>query len=171
GNVLLDAHGRLKLADFGLARRIVTPAGASDAPTVADKLTVSGRLVGTPAFVAPEQALGYEQLDERADMYSLGATLYALVAGKPPFSGKGFALMKQVLSEPPRPPRELVPHLPVELEKLILELLAKDPENRRRDAESVARELEAIARRSPGRAGKGDDATDGPVDVDGATVR
>jgi serine/threonine protein kinase len=171
GNVLFDAAGHLKLADFGLARRIASPAGEPDSsPTVADRLTQSGRLVGTPSYVAPEQALGYGQVDGRADVYSLGATLYALVTGRPPFSGKGYALMKQVLSDEPRPPRELVPHMPAELEKLILDLLAKDPENRRSDTSRIAEELDAISRTSRSRSSGNVAPAEGPFD-DGSTVR
>ncbi|MCW8137314.1 MAG: serine/threonine protein kinase [Planctomycetota bacterium] len=96
-NVVFDEHGTPKLMDFGLA----TLAGA-------DRLTKTGTLLGTPAYMPPEQA-GGEHVDERADVYALGAVLYHCLTGQPPFDGgSAMELVRRVLMEPVRPPRAIV---------------------------------------------------------------
>ncbi|MBI3723745.1 serine/threonine protein kinase [bacterium] len=150
-NVLLDRRGprelgEPKLADFGL----VSAHSASLAVTHA--LTRTGEVVGTLEFMAPEQANASGSVTELADLYSLGALLYALLTGRPPFSGTGYALMKKHMTEAPRPPREEVAEVPERLESLVLALLEKRPEARPRSAASVARELDEIAcQKLPGR--------------------
>jgi hypothetical protein len=136
-NILVDdATGQPKLTDFGVAR----------ATESANALTRTGELLGTFEYMAPEQADNARVVDASADLYSLGATLYALVAGRVPFSGSGMALVTKHLREVPASPRESAPDMPVELERLILRLLAKDPRERGPGASEVARELDAIAR-------------------------
>src|SRR5204863_1518830 len=102
GNILLEPpHDRVKLTDFGLAR-------------VADdvKLTQTGFVSGTPLYMAPEQALG-EEPDPRSDLFSLGAILYEMCAGQPPFQGNSaLAILKQITEAKPRPIRELNPQTP-----------------------------------------------------------
>src|SRR5207249_4060957 len=93
------------------------------------------------------------RVDARADLYSLGGTLYHTLAGRPPFQGTGVALVTKHLREKPRSPREAVPDLPRSFEALVLRLLEKDPAARGGDAESVARELDAIARSKDGETG------------------
>ncbi len=136
-NVLLDQAGRAKVADFGVARQ-----------TSLRALTQTGELVGTPAFMAPEQADG-KAVDARADLYSLGALVFMLVTGQPPFVGEPLSILSRVLLEAPPAPRTLAPETPAELDALILRLLAKDRAARGKDASQVARELEAIAEASP----------------------
>lgn len=82
-NLLIDAHGRGKLGDFGLART----------QDDADRLTATGLMVGTPAYMSPEQASGDRELDVRSDIYALGATLFALVTGQAPFAGKSMVIV------------------------------------------------------------------------------
>jgi WD40 repeat protein len=135
-NILLDEAGRPKLADFGLVRGEKSGAG---------NLTKTGEMLGTLEYIAPEQADDSKKADHRADLYSFGAMLYAMLVGRPPFEGQGYALVKQHLADRPRPPRELVPGIPARLERLVLGLLAKDPADRPGSASAVARELDAIA--------------------------
>jgi WD40 repeat protein len=134
-NVLLDAAGRAKVSDFGLVTGEAEDQG---------RLTQSGDLMGTLDYMSPEQIDNAKDVDARADLYSLGALLYALVAGRPPFEGSGLALMKQQLGDRPKPPSSLVDGIPPALEKLVLRLLEKEPGARPGPAGAVASELEAI---------------------------
>jgi WD40 repeat protein len=134
-NVLLDERGTPKIADFGLVRA-----------KSADALTRTGEVLGTYEYMAPEQAEGGHGVDARADIYALGATLYALLTGRPPFEGKGYEVLKHALLEDVKPPSALVPGMPRELDALVLGLLAKEPEKRPQTASVAAAELEAFAR-------------------------
>jgi WD40 repeat protein/tRNA A-37 threonylcarbamoyl transferase component Bud32 len=127
-NVLLEnGVQRVKITDFGLAR------AAADAG-----LTEHGVIAGTPQFMAPEQARG-EPTSERSDLFSLGAVLYALCAGRPPFGGATTAaVLKSVGEDTPQPLRELRPDAPAGLCDLIGKLLAKGPQDRCASAEEVA---------------------------------
>ncbi|MCO5169613.1 MAG: protein kinase [Planctomycetes bacterium] len=119
-NVLVDEAGRARLIDFGLAK---LQAGAGSL----GHLTRTGEVLGTPAFMAPEQADG-RPVDARTDVYGLGATLYALLAGRPPFDGvSALAVLHAVLTAAPTPPSRLRPGLDPALERLVLACLAKDP--------------------------------------------
>ncbi|MBX3467684.1 MAG: protein kinase [Planctomycetes bacterium] len=130
-NVVFDEHGTPKLMDFGLA----TLAGA-------DRLTKTGTLLGTPAYMPPEQA-GGEHVDERADVYALGAVLYHCLTGQPPFDGgTAMELVRRVLMEPVRPPRALVAEVPPALERVVLRALEKAPEARYPTARALAADLE-----------------------------
>jgi serine/threonine-protein kinase len=135
-NVLLAPTGA-KVSDLGLARR--APTGLSS-----QGLTRTGDVLGTLEYMAPEQLEDAKRVDARADLYALGASLYSLLTGAPPFQGTGLVLAKLVLVESPRPPRALAPEIPEALEALVLSLLAKSPEDRPPDASAVVRELEAI---------------------------
>jgi len=126
--------GRVKILDFGLAR-IDDDQG---------DLTSSGVIVGTPAFMAPEQVQN-ENVDHRCDHFSLGCMLYVMATGAMPFTGKNgmSRLLAAALTEP-TPPAELNPAIPLELSRLILRLLAKDPAKRPHDAHAVAAALQAL---------------------------
>lgn len=132
GNILLEPpHDRVKLTDFGLAR-------------VADdvKLTQTGYVSGTPLYMAPEQALGQEP-DPRSDLFSLGAILYEMCAGEPPFQGNSaLAILRQITDAKPRPIRELNPRTPEWLAETIDRLLAKKPDDRFQSATHLAELLE-----------------------------
>ncbi|HZU96686.1 MAG TPA: serine/threonine-protein kinase [Planctomycetota bacterium] len=132
-NVLVDGHGDAKVTDFGLAR-----------VESVEKLTKTGELMGTPAFMSPEQANG-TGVDPRADLYSLGALVFALVAGRPPFDGAGFEILNDLMNKKAPALSSLVPEVPRELDALVARLLAKEPQKRGKDAALVASELEAIA--------------------------
>jgi hypothetical protein len=137
-NVLLDAEGNAKLTDFGLVGR------SEDSFLRDESLTKTGELVGTLAYMAPEQA-EKGRLDARTDLYSLGATLHALLTGRPPFEGQGYALLKAHLMAQPRPPSAFAAGIPRALDDLVLRLLEKQPKARPASAIEVAKELEAIA--------------------------
>ncbi len=142
-NVLIDSEGRPRIADLGLARR----SGAQS-----QALTRSNEVVGTLAFMSPEQADAAKEIGPPSDLYSLGATLYALVAGEPPFEGHGIELVKKHLLEAPAPLRSHVPDVPQRLDALVLRLLSKEPLERGAGASAAARELDEIAR---GKVGSG----------------
>jgi hypothetical protein len=130
-NILIDSSsGRAKLTDFGLARCIEDLS-----------LTRTGFVAGTPLYMSPEQAMG-EALDERSDLFSLGAVLYEMSTGRPPFRGSTpLAVLKQITDRPASPARSLNPELPAWLNDLIQQLLAKRPDQRPISAAVVAEEL------------------------------
>jgi serine/threonine protein kinase len=134
-NVWLDGRrGRVRLLDFGLVRL----AGGEV------HLTRSGAVLGTPQFMAPEQATG-QPVDARCDLFSLGCVLYRAATGELPFRGPDtISALVGVVSDHPRPPRDLNPDLPLALSDLILKLLAKDREERPASAHEVADALAAI---------------------------
>ncbi len=136
-NILVSSRGVAKLADLGLAKR---PAEDAD-------LTLSGSVVGTPYYIAPEQAEGREDIDIRADLYSLGATLYHMVVGEVPFSGPTpAAVMLKHLKDPPPDPRKKVPHLSAACAALILRLMEKDRHKRIQSPDRLMKEIDAILR-------------------------
>jgi tRNA A-37 threonylcarbamoyl transferase component Bud32 len=132
-NVMMTREGVPKVADFGLAKLL------SQAP----ELTQEGAILGSPAYMSPEQA-GGRAVDARADAYAFGVTLYEMATGTPPFVGDTIEVITQHLTQAPRSPRELVQELPESLEALVLELLEKDPERRLADMTAVAERLEAL---------------------------
>lgn len=118
-NVLFEpTDGRAKLTDFGLARR-------ADA---ADGVTLDGVLVGTPEFMSPEQAA--DRTDARSDVYALGATLYEMLAGVPPFRGPALDVLRQHHEADPVPPARLNARAPRDLETVCLKCLEKSPARR-----------------------------------------
>jgi serine/threonine-protein kinase len=122
-----------KLLDFGL----VLPA----AWTVAPQLSEEGQILGTPLFMSPEQAMG-SALDERTDIYSLGAVAYYLLTGRPPFeAGGGVGVMIAHVHDPVVPPSRVQPGIPEDLERVVLRCLAKAPADRFPDAEGLDRAL------------------------------
>lgn len=128
GNVLIGSDGLPRLSDFG----VVKDPGAF--PT---SLTLAGRLVGTVAFMAPEQITG-ESLDARADLYSLGALLYMMLTWRRPIVADSIAgYLARHLTETPRPPSDLEPRVPQRLERICLRLLQKDPARRYASARQV----------------------------------
>ena len=130
-NVLLDAEGRPHLADFGLAL------GVDPEATV----TAEGDVIGTPAYMSPEQAAGKPGVDGRADVYSLGVILYELLTGERPFRGNPRMLVAQVQFDDPRPPRAVDDRIPRDLETVCLKCLAKPPGKRYATAGALAADL------------------------------
>jgi len=138
GNIWLDSRhqGRVKLLDFGLAR--------GDSEEV--HLTQSGAIVGTPSYMAPEQARG-EKVDFRADLFSLGVVLYRMTTGQLPFRGDNtMSILTALALDAPKPPREISAEMPPRLAALIERLLAKDRAQRPATAKAVADELAIVER-------------------------
>ena len=133
-NILLDAEGRAQVSDFGLAKLLENK----------DDVTVSGAVMGTPAYMAPEQAAGdVHRLTTAVDVYGLGAILYHLLTGQPPFAEETpLATLKKVLETEPARPRALNPKIDRDLETICLKCLEKDPRKRYESAEALARDLE-----------------------------
>jgi len=125
-NILLRAKdGRVKLADLGLAKTL------QEGPSLSTGLTASGQVMGTPAYMSPEQAADASKVDHRTDIYSLGATLYALVTAHPPFEeSQVIATLMKVMKEPPRDVRELRPDISDATREVIARMMAKRPEDR-----------------------------------------
>ncbi len=127
-----DGHLQPYVMDFGLARVQETSG-----------VTQTGMIVGTPAYMAPEQARGDQSaVDRRSDVYSLGATLYEILTGKRPFEAKSsMDVLVAILSEDPKPLRQLIPGLPADLESITLKCLEKDPGKRYDSAQALADDL------------------------------
>ncbi len=141
-NVLLTTDGRVKLTDFGLVRRTVD---AESVAGVSVDLTKTGDVLGTPQYMAPEQIDGSKGADFRVDVYALGITLYQLVTGELPFRGSAVQLMRAHLFSAAPSIRDVAEDAPLELERLVKRLLAKDPEKRGASAGTIAVELERLA--------------------------
>ncbi len=140
-NVLIDADGQPHLTDFGLAKRL---RGDGD-------LSLSGAVIGTPNYMSPEQAAGKKaEITTAADIYSLGAVLYEVLTGRPPFQADTHgATLQRVIEGDCRPPRLLRSDLDRDLETITLKCLEKDPHRRYGTAEALAEDLERWLRREP----------------------
>ncbi len=137
-NVMLAADGSVKVLDFGIAR-------ALDGAT----LTHGSSILGSAAYMAPEQALG-ERADERSDVYSLGCLLYAMLTGRPPFTGEaGAAVLHQHVNAKPRPPSQINPRVSPALDALVIAMLAKAPSARPQSATQLRGRLAAMVAESP----------------------
>ncbi len=133
GNVLIDAQGQPHITDFGLAKHDERDCS----------ITRSGAIVGTPSYMAPEQARAEKRLTTAVDVYSLGAILYELLTGKPPFQGATVLdTLMQVQQVEPRSPRSIERRIPRDLETICLKCLRKQPEKRYESAAAVAEELD-----------------------------
>jgi tetratricopeptide (TPR) repeat protein len=132
-NILLDEQGEPHVTDFGLAKLVEDDSS----------LTLSAAMLGTPAYMAPEQAAGgARQLTTAADIYSLGAVLYELLTGQPPFRAEtAVETLRQACEQEPTPPRSLNPQVDRDLETICLKCLNKDPQKRYSSAELLAQDL------------------------------
>jgi hypothetical protein len=131
-NIMLTAHGQAKLSDFGIAKIEGTT------------LTIAGQVLGTPAFMSPEQCMGLP-VDFRSDIFSLGTVLYTLLAGTKPFPGDTFtSVAYKVVHTEHVPLHDIDPKLPIELDDVLLRSLAKDPAGRYASAGRMADDIDAI---------------------------
>ncbi|MGH2902655.1 MAG: protein kinase domain-containing protein [Solirubrobacteraceae bacterium] len=138
GNVMIAEDGSVKVLDFGVAR-------ITDGAT----LTQTASIPGTAAYMAPEQALG-AQADARSDVYSLGCLLYAMLTGRPPFTGEALAaVLNQHVNSDPRPPRETNRRVPPALDTLVMGMLAKAPDARPQSATQVRARLGQVPGAAP----------------------
>lgn len=133
GNILLDQEDQPHITDFGLAKRLGTDSGQ----------THSGAILGTPSYMAPEQAAGkVKELGPACDIYGLGAVLYELLTGRPPFQAESSVdTIRHVLEQDPAPPSLLNPNVERDLETICLKCLEKDPQARYPSAEALAEDL------------------------------
>jgi serine/threonine protein kinase len=146
-NLLLNEQSTVKIGDFGLA------ADGRKSKTIFD----GGRVMGTPGYMAPEQALG-KPVDARADLYALGSTLYVLLSGQPPFDGETpLEILLKKVQEPPKPLARAAPDVPRGVVKVVEKLMARDPGDRYSSAAEAYRALAAAlsACRPPGHNGNG----------------
>jgi beta-lactam-binding protein with PASTA domain/predicted Ser/Thr protein kinase len=132
-NVIVDAEGRIKVTDFGIARAGTT------------QMTEVGSIIGTAQYLSPEQARG-SPVDQTSDLYSVGIVLYELLTGKVPFTGDSpVEIAMKHISAPPEPPSRLRADVPAELDKIVLRALAKSPQQRYKSAEEMDRDLARVA--------------------------
>jgi WD40 repeat protein/predicted Ser/Thr protein kinase len=140
-NVLIDADDQPRVADFGLAKRLES----------GTDLTLSGQVLGSPQYMPPEQAAGqHRQVGPRGDVYALGAILYHLLTGRPPFVGETLSdILPQVANDEPLRPRQLNPAIPPDLETICLKCLGKEVQRRYPTALALAEELGRFLRGEP----------------------
>jgi serine/threonine protein kinase len=140
-NVLMDADGVPHITDFGLAKFVEHD----------DSLTRTGAAMGSPSYMPPEQAVGHlDQIGPHSDVYALGAILYELLTGRPPFRAEtAMATMRQVMESEPVAPRKLNPAIPPDLETICLKCLEKNPARRYSSARALAEELGRFLKHEP----------------------
>jgi len=131
-NIMITSEDKVKILDFGLAKLVATSGLGDGEPTASavESLTKEGRLLGTAAYMAPEQAEG-KPVDARSDIFSLGLILYEMLTGRRPFRGDTkLAMITAMLHDEPTPPSQIVPELPAEVERAVMRCLRKDPQRR-----------------------------------------
>ncbi|MFT4541447.1 MAG: hypothetical protein ACI841_000285 [Planctomycetota bacterium] len=144
-NVLFDKAGHARITDFGLAKDVETDRN----------LTMTGEIVGTPNFMAPEQVSGASDIGPGADIYALGSILYCCLTGRPPFNAASIVeTLQQVVSSTPVPPKLSNPSVPRALDSICMKCLEKDPHSRYSTASQLADDLEAYSQGLPVLAGE-----------------
>lgn len=155
-NLLVNNEGVVKVADLGLVKTIqkrgstqdsdtARPQSAAESLAASSDVTMAGAAMGTPAYMAPEQSVDAADVDHRADVYSLGCTLYVLLTGRPPFEGaSALDVMSKHKTEPVTRPDALVDDIPPDVSEITMKMVAKRPEERYRDLGEVIDSLETI---------------------------
>ncbi|MEX2660965.1 MAG: protein kinase [Vicinamibacterales bacterium] len=142
-NVMLTSDGRVKVLDFGLAK--LQPRAEEANATITAGMTATNQVLGTPAYMSPEQAQG-QPADHRTDIFSLGIVLYEMAAGHRPFTGDtSLAILSSILKDTPLPLAQVRPDLPPDVDRLIRRCLAKDPMRRYQSAIDLRNDLEDFA--------------------------
>src|ERR1041385_8572447 len=143
-NVIITPRGQVKVLDFGLARIAQAEETMSPEAKTITQLTEEGYIVGTVAYMSPEQLKG-QPIDTRSDLFSFGVMLYECAAGKPPFTGGSkIEISSKVLQVDPRKPSEVNPGIPKGLEKIILRAMAKEPNDRYQNVDEILRDLREL---------------------------
>ena len=148
-NIIIDSDRHPKILDFGLAKVIEERGGmpwanCSQAETATQEMTREGKILGTPAYMSPEQARG-EPVDLRSDIFSFGTTLYEMMTGKNPFKGKTpFDTLSSITRDQPEPPARLNPTAPPGLVRVMEKCLEKKPEKRYQDTQELVRDLRGL---------------------------
>jgi serine/threonine-protein kinase len=151
-NILIDAEGRTYVTDFGLAKRITHESSPTETDATRDaSLTMTGAILGTPGYMAPEQAAGRRaEITAATDIYALGAILYAMLTGRPPFqAASAVDTVLMVREQDPLPPRMLNPKADHDLEMICLKCLQKPADLRYVTADALADDLEAFLKSEP----------------------
>lgn len=147
-NIAINKRAEVKVLDFGLAKQLRGGGTSADdgagAPALQDTETREDVIIGTPSYLSPEQALGLP-VDQRCDLFSLGAVLYECITGRPAFPGESAAAIRsKVVRDDPPPPSSVNPDAPPELNRITLKALAKKPEQRYQSAEELLSDLRAV---------------------------
>ena len=168
-NIIVGAHDRVKVLDFGLAK--LREAAPADTATVsAHELTAEGTILGTVDYMSPEQAEG-RTVDERSDVFSFGVVLYELATGERPFQGGSrLSVLSSILRDTPKAVTELNRELPSDLARVVRRCLAKDPDRRYQSAKDLRNDLDDIGESAPGHPGGDGQPIDAKVRRRGTTV-
>jgi serine/threonine protein kinase len=158
-NIFVTSRGEVKLADFGLAKRVIldsSPIGES--PTISGSITERGAIVGTVAYMSPEQAQD-KDIDARSDIFSFGIVLYEMATGKQAFPGESAAtIIGEILHKEPKPIRESNPQMPEELQRIVVKTLEKDREYRYHTVHELMVDLRRLMKKETERSQSGSSA-------------
>jgi len=133
GNMMVTRKGLVKLGDFGFVKSKLDPMIATE-----------GEVLGTPDYISPEQAMGFESIDWRSDQYSLGCSLYHMVTGRPPYEGSGSSVMRQHIKAELPDPRTINSKIPDSVVQILERVMAKDPNDRYQTPEQLFEDLELV---------------------------